>query len=138
MQSNNHRPCITYELFSKIVGKSCLIDQLRSDIFGCPRPRDPKTDIELPNVFSLDEEIQYDSDDERVYMFKGVDVVEDVSYGQRGYLRNQEALMAKMQEHLERYSKKNVNNAKNDKKKKPNTSEAEVAPENVEAKENVA
>jgi hypothetical protein len=115
MQSNNSRPSITYELFSKIVGKSCLIDVLRNTIFGC-QP-------EVPNVFIIDEKITFEDE----YMFDGVDVVEDVSYGQRGYLRNQEALMALMQKHLERYSKKKDNNVVKDKKKKAVTHDEPAA-----------
>jgi hypothetical protein len=38
----------------------------------------------VPNVFIIDEKITFEDE----YMFKDVDVVEDVSYGQRGYLRN--------------------------------------------------
>ena len=55
-------------------------------------------------------------------MFEGVNVIEDVSYGQRGYLRNQEGLLNMIQKHLERYKKAEVNqknektNKKHDKK----------------------
>jgi hypothetical protein len=63
-------------------------------------------------------------------MFKDVDVVDDVSYGQRGYLRNQEPLMALMQKHLERYSKKKDQSSLKDKKKKAIThEEQEEVPE---------
>ena len=75
-------------------------------------------------------------------MFKDVDVVEDVSYGQRGYLRNQEALMALMQKHLERYSKKKDNNVTKDKKKKAVTATAHEDPvatqEDIGGEENAA
>ena len=54
MQSTNNRPSITYELFSKIVGKSCLIDVLRNTIFGC-QP-------EVPNVFIIDEKISFEDE----------------------------------------------------------------------------
>jgi hypothetical protein len=38
-------------------------------------------------------------------MFEGVNIIEDVSLGQRGYLRNQEGLLSMMQKHLEKYKK---------------------------------
>ena len=130
MQSNNNRPSITYELFSKIVGKSCLIDVLRNTIFGC-QP-------EVPNVFIIDEKISFEDE----YMFKDVDVVEDVSYGQRGYLRNQEAMMASMVKDLERISRKKDNNPAKDKKKKAVTATAHEDPaavqEDIVGEENAA
>ena len=91
----------------------------------------------MPNVFIIDEKITFEDE----YMFKDVDVVEDVSYGQRGYLRNQEALMALMKKHLEKISKKDNNPAK-DKKKKAVTSTAHEDPvatqEDVGGEENAA
>jgi len=78
----------------------------------------------VPNVFIIDEKITFEDE----YMFKDVDVVEDVSYGQRGYLRNQEALMALMKKHLEKISKKKVDNPAKDKKKKAVTATAHEDP----------
>ena len=91
--TNNQRLTITYELFSKIVGRSCLVDQLRNTFFGC-QPS-------VENVFNDQEGISQTSWN----MFEGVNIIEDVSNGQRGFLRNQEGLLSLMQKHLERYQK---------------------------------
>ena len=97
-----------------------MIDVLRNTIFGC-QP-------EVPNVFIIDEKITFEDE----YMFKDVDVVEDVSYGQRGYLRNQEAMMASMVKDLERISRKKDNNPAKDKKKKAVTATAHEDPAAVQ------
>jgi hypothetical protein len=82
--TNNQRLTITYELFSKIVGRSCLVDQLRNTFFGC-QPS-------VENVFNDQEGISQTSWN----MFEGVNIIEDVSNGQRGFLRNQEGLLSLM------------------------------------------
>ena len=82
--TNNQRLTITYELFSKIVGRSCLVDMLRNTFFGCQ----PQVD----NVFNDQEGISQTSWN----MFEGVNIIEDVSNGQRGFLRNQEGLLSLM------------------------------------------
>lgn len=83
------RQVIDYELFVKIIGRSCLIDQLRNTFFG--QPRNNKGDLLPlpPNVFEEREGFVLAN----THMFKDVSVLEDVSYGQRGYLRNQEGLL---------------------------------------------
>jgi hypothetical protein len=53
-------------------------------------------------VFTEEEDFIYDKE----YMFEGVQIIEDVSQGQRGYLRNQEGLLTIMLKNLERYKKK--------------------------------
>jgi hypothetical protein len=58
--TNKQRLSITYELFSKIVGRSCIVDHLRNTFFGC-QP-------EVPSVFAPQKEVEYDNE----YMFEGV------------------------------------------------------------------
>ena len=110
--SNRKSQKINYDVFCKVVGRSCIIEELRENIFGTwleskdtkqvapPGTRKviglPKKKVEdevferSPSIFKPDESLRFDYD----YYFEDVKLMDDCSYGQRNYERNLDALLA--------------------------------------------
>lgn len=80
---------INYDIFSKILKKSCIVDYLRERLFGL----DPTTDKNLPpscDIFAVDPSIKLANE----HILREADVMDDISLGQRGYKRNLDYLLA--------------------------------------------
>jgi len=90
--SGSHRQSISYENFTKILGRCCLIDQVAHCVFGMEG-------VNTQNIFTADKKHKFEYD----YMFQDINVFEDVSYGQRGFIRNLDGLLALMIQYLNRY-----------------------------------
>ena len=95
---------ITYDLFAKIIGRSCLIDAIRQAIFGQTEEGE-----NYGSIFKINYKQEFKHD----YIFKDIDVLEDVSYGQRGFNRNLDALLIYLQKKKEEGKKKEIKEDKN-------------------------
>lgn len=73
---------INYDIFSKILKKSCIVDYMRERIFGL--------DHKSPDIFAEDPTIKLDNE----HILSEADVMDDISMGQRGYKRNLDYLLA--------------------------------------------
>lgn len=112
--SNRKIQKINYDVFCKVVGKSCIIDELRENLFGTwlesqdaqkqgnnkgrkiGIDRKKKVEDEVFNrtsfIFKPDPSIKF----EHSHYFDDVKLVDDCSLGQRNYERNLEALLANL------------------------------------------
>jgi len=113
--SNRKSQKINYDVFCKVVGRSCIIDELRENIFGTfleskdqqkalmaltnkkssmsmsiKKKIEEEVHERTPSIFKLDESIKVEHD----HYFKDVKLVDDCSMGQRNYERNLDALLA--------------------------------------------
>ena len=101
---------LNYDIFTKIVGRSCIIEELREGIFGtwmwdknkdkkgqksAPTKTEKKEEPELTgtrseSIFKVDNKMDF----KHGHLFNNITLVMDeVSYGQRNYERNLEALL---------------------------------------------
>ena len=83
---------INYEVFSRIIVKSCLIDQIRNLFFNL-KPREEIENVFIENHERDDEQLEKD---DCWFSNITVDIIDDVSRGQRGYERNLEGLFTRM------------------------------------------
>lgn len=111
--SNRKIQKINYDVYCKIVGKSCIIDELRENLFGTwlesqdaqkqqGYPKGRKTGVDRKKkvedevfnrtscIFKPDPAIKF----EHSHYFDDVKLVDDCSLGQRNYERNLDALLA--------------------------------------------
>lgn len=92
---------INYDIFSKIVGKSCMVEFLRETIFGID-PTADKHGNSRPkalNIFKQPDILEADCESGHSnmgYIFNELDkdIMNDMSMGQRGYTRNLDFLLA--------------------------------------------
>ena len=99
--SNRKVQKINYDVFCKVVGRSCIVEELRETIFGTwleskeakrqlPQPKRAIGDYSKPKkpeivevlnresaIFKPDESIKYGYD----YLFEDVDIKDDCSFG---------------------------------------------------------
>lgn len=90
---------INYDIFSKIVVKSCMVEYLRETLFGIDPTQDADPKPKAPNIFrqpSITEGDCENGHSNMGYIFKELDkdIMNDMSMGQRGYSRNLDFLLA--------------------------------------------
>jgi len=78
---------INYDIFSKILKKSCIVDYMRERLFGLvPDEHTPPS----YDIFAVDPTIKLANE----HILREADVMDDISLGQRGYKRNLDYLLA--------------------------------------------